>query len=242
MSKRWLAAALVAAGFSAAALFVLPAEAAGKKSTAAKAASKPVAKSAAKAAAKRQGGSKSGVSRGAAPAKKKNAAGPVMDSVQFLSVESSGLSGSASFYGHGFKGRRVATGERFDVNAFTAASNAFPLGSWVVVRRLDNGRCVVVKINDRMAGHRTRILDLTRAAAEHLQMISAGVVMVRAALLRGGHGKGGGAAERACHQAFASEPAEMPATGLDLRAEPALKDSAGEIFSSPGSLPSVQLR
>ena len=96
-----------------------------------------------------------------------------------------GLRGSASFYGHGFQGRRVASGERFDVRAFTAASNHFPLGSWVAVRRLDSERCAIVKVNDRMlAKHKRRVIDVSRAAAEYLGMIRAGVVLVRVAPIK----------------------------------------------------------
>lgn len=95
-----------------------------------------------------------------------------------------GLHGAASFYGSGFHGRRAASGERFDAAAMTAASNRFPLGAWVAVRRLDSDRCVVVRVNDRMhARHRTRIIDLSRGAAEKMKMISAGVVLVQAARL-----------------------------------------------------------
>jgi len=99
--------------------------------------------------------------------------------------ERSGLRGSASFYGHGFQGRRSASGERFDVRAFTAASNHFPLGSWVAVQRLDNGRCAIVKVNDRMhTKHQRRIIDVSRSVASYLDMIRAGVVMVRVAPLK----------------------------------------------------------
>ena len=96
-----------------------------------------------------------------------------------------GLRGSASFYGQGFQGRRVASGERFDVRAFTAASNHFPLGSFVAVRRLDSERCAIVKVNDRMlAKHKRRVIDVSRAAAEYLGMIRAGVVLVRVAPIK----------------------------------------------------------
>lgn len=135
-----------------------------------------------------------------------------------VSVESTGLHGRASFYGSGLHGRRAASGEGFDARAFTAASNRFPLGSWVLVRRLDNGRCAVVRINDRMpARQRRRIIDLSRAAAEQLDMIAAGVVLVRAARLRQTPGQGGRVAPAECRQAFAagdeSEDRAAPARG-----------------------------
>ena len=96
-----------------------------------------------------------------------------------------GLRGHASFYGVGFQGRKTATGEIFDVRSFTAASNRFPLGTKVAVRRIDNDRCAIVKVNDRMHGkHRRRIIDVSRGAAEYLGMIQAGVVLVRVAPLQ----------------------------------------------------------
>lgn len=97
-----------------------------------------------------------------------------------------GLLGAASFYGYGFQGRRVASGESFDVKAFTAASNRFPVGAWLAVNRLSNGRCVVVRVNDRMhLSHQLRVVDISRAAAERLAMISDGVVLVRVKRVEG---------------------------------------------------------
>ena len=96
-----------------------------------------------------------------------------------------GLHGQASFYGRGFQGRRTSTGERFDVKQFTAASNHFPLGTLVAVRRVDNDRCAIVKINDRMhAKHRRRVIDVSLGVADYLGMLRAGVVFVRVAPLR----------------------------------------------------------
>jgi rare lipoprotein A len=104
-----------------------------------------------------------------------------------LAADEAGLHGMASFYGPGFHGRRTATGEVFDQRGFSAASNRFPLGTWVAVRRLDDDRCVVLKVNDRMhPSHRRRIIDVSRGAAETLGMIRAGVVLVRVVPLRGG--------------------------------------------------------
>ena len=115
-----------------------------------------------------------------------------------------GLRGQASFYGHGFQGRKTSTGERFDVKQFTAASNRFPLGTIVAVRRLDNDRCAIVKVNDRMhAKHRRRVIDVSRGVAEYLGMIQAGVVLVRVAPLKMDAANKGASA---CHAAFDPEP------------------------------------
>ena len=102
---------------------------------------------------------------------------------EIMAGDAAGIHGRASFYGSRFEGRRTATGDRFDSRALTGASNHFPLGSWVAVRRLDDNRCVAVRINDRMGDSRRRIIDLSRGAAQELGMISAGVVLVRVAPL-----------------------------------------------------------
>lgn len=97
-------------------------------------------------------------------------------------ADDAGLRGLASFYSRRFNGRRSATGERIDPLALTAASNHFPLGSRVAVSRADTGHCVIVKVNDRMHAQQRRVIDLSRSAAESLDMIRAGVVPVRVAL------------------------------------------------------------
>lgn len=126
--------------------------------------------------------------------------------------EDFGLRGHASFYGTGFQGKRTSTGERFDVSDFTAASNSFSLGTKVAVRRLDNDRCAIVRINDRMHNkHRTRIIDVSRGAAEYLGMLRAGVVLVRVAPIRKSPTDKDLAA---CHAAFEPEnEAECGACG-----------------------------
>jgi rare lipoprotein A len=92
------------------------------------------------------------------------------------------LSGRASFYGTAFSGRKTASGEHFDHQTISAASNRFPLGALVAVRRVLSARCVVVRINDRM-GHRSRLIDLSREAAVRLGMIEAGVTEVEVVAL-----------------------------------------------------------
>jgi rare lipoprotein A len=122
-----------------------------------------------------------------------------IQSAEMIDAEDSGLHGQASFYGRGFQGRKTSTGERFDARQFTAASNHFPLGSKVAVRRLDSDRCAIVKVNDRMhAKHRKRVIDVSRGVAEYLDMVRAGVVLVRVAPLKDGKDLGAGA----CHAAF----------------------------------------
>lgn len=83
--------------------------------------------------------------------------------------------GLASWYGEKFHGRRTASGERFDMNALTAAHPSLPFGSRVRVRNLRNGREVEVRINDRGPFTGGRVIDLSRAAAQVLGLVQAGV-------------------------------------------------------------------
>lgn len=87
--------------------------------------------------------------------------------------------GFASYYADRLQGRRTASGERYDRQAFTAAHRRLAFGTRVKVMRLDNGRSVTVRINDRGPFVKGRVIDLSRAAAEALGMLRAGVVKVR---------------------------------------------------------------
>ena len=86
--------------------------------------------------------------------------------------------GVASWYGPDFHGGRTATGETYDMHAMTGAHPTLPLPTWVRVTNLENGRSVVVRLNDRGPFARDRIIDLSRAAAEALDMVRAGTARV----------------------------------------------------------------
>lgn len=86
--------------------------------------------------------------------------------------------GGASWYGPGFHGRRTASGERYDMHALTAAHRTLPFGTVVRVRSLVNGREVDVRISDRGPFVRSRVIDLSRAAAAELQMLGLGFKQV----------------------------------------------------------------
>ena len=87
--------------------------------------------------------------------------------------------GIASWYGPGFEGRRTASGEVFDPDALTAAHRRLAFGTRVRVINLENGRDVVVRINDRGPARDDRVIDVSRAAADALGMLRAGIVRVR---------------------------------------------------------------
>ncbi|MDF2693281.1 MAG: Rare lipoprotein precursor [Labilithrix sp.] len=95
--------------------------------------------------------------------------------------------GLASWYGSAFAGKRTASGERFDPRLFTAAHRKLPFGTWVEVRRIDTGRTVRVRINDRGPNGRAahRIIDLSQRAAEDLDIVRAGVVRVELRIVSG---------------------------------------------------------
>ena len=92
--------------------------------------------------------------------------------------------GYASFYSDRLAGHATANGEAYDPTALTAAHRSLPFGTRVVVQRIDTGARVEVRINDRgpFAGAR-RVIDLSRAAAEAISMVRAGVVAVTVQVL-----------------------------------------------------------
>jgi rare lipoprotein A len=91
--------------------------------------------------------------------------------------------GVASWYGKYFHGRKTASGERYNMYDMTAAHKTLPLGTWVEVQHLGNGRKITVRINDRGPFSRGRIIDLSYAAASKLNMANAGVATVRVTAL-----------------------------------------------------------
>lgn len=100
---------------------------------------------------------------------------------QVRSAEPTGKAavGEASFYADKFHGRPTASGERFDNGRLTAAHRTLPFGTKVRVTNLANGRSVVVRVNDRGPFVKGRIIDLSRAAAQRIDMVRAGVVRVK---------------------------------------------------------------
>jgi rare lipoprotein A len=89
------------------------------------------------------------------------------------------LRGIASWYGAPFDGHTTANGEQYDMHALTACTNALPFNSVVRVVNLKNRRSVVVRINDRGLLFPGRVIDLSYAAAQELNMMHSGVAPVR---------------------------------------------------------------
>ena len=93
------------------------------------------------------------------------------------------LYGTASFYSNSFNGKKTANGEIYSQKKMTAACNVLPLGTWIRVTNLRNGRTVLVKINDRLHVRMKRVVDLSRTAAEKLNYIQSGLTRVRVEVL-----------------------------------------------------------
>ena len=92
--------------------------------------------------------------------------------------------GTASYYADKFNGRKTANGEIYDSNKLTAACNILPLGSVIRVTNLKNNKTIVVKVNDRLHPRMTRIVDLSRTAAEKLGYINRGLTNVKVEVIK----------------------------------------------------------
>lgn len=92
--------------------------------------------------------------------------------------------GKATYYHDSLSGNPTASGELYDPRVHTAAHRTWPFGTVLRVTRTDTGANVIVRVNDRGPfGAEDRILDLSRAAAERIDLIGAGVTRVRAEVL-----------------------------------------------------------
>jgi rare lipoprotein A len=91
--------------------------------------------------------------------------------------------GEASYYGNELAGNRTASGERFNPRAMTAAHRTLPLGSKLRVTNKANGKSVIVRINDRGPFVKSRLIDVSYAAAQQINMIRSGHARVRLELL-----------------------------------------------------------
>ena len=110
--------------------------------------------------------------------------------------------GLASYYGNKFHGRRTSNQEVYDMYAFTAAHKSLPLPSYARVTNLENGRSVVVRVNDRGPFHEGRVIDLSYAAAVKLDIHRRGTGRVEVRALRPG--------DAGTLQASAPAPAQVP--------------------------------
>ena len=95
-----------------------------------------------------------------------------------VAESSTGKKGVATYYAARYKGRRTSSGERYSPAKLTAAHNDLPLGTKVKVTNLDNNCEVVVTVNDRCKKRKTRLIDLSKAAARELGFLGQGKARV----------------------------------------------------------------
>ena len=98
------------------------------------------------------------------------------------------LEGVASYYADEFHGKQTSNGEIYDMNSLTAAHRTFPFGTKVRITNLENGKTVIVRVNDRGPFHEGRIIDLSLAAAKELDLVKSGTARVRIEVLEWGDG------------------------------------------------------
>ncbi len=147
---------------------------------------------------------------------------PVTTSIAATGV----ISGVASWYGPGFHGRKTASGERYNMNALTAAHKTLPFGTRVRVTNRNNGKSVVVKINDRGPYVGGRVIDLSRGAARSIGMIGTGTAKVTVEVLGKGSAK---SVKVASAEPAKSEKAASPAPAKSLTSDkPQPKEQAAE--------------
>lgn len=106
------------------------------------------------------------------------------DSREFKVLETE--TGTASYYADEFNGRKTANGEIYNMYDLTAAHPTYPFNTKLKVINLQNGKSVEVRINDRMPQFKSRIIDLSLAAAKKIDMINTGIQEVKVEVLSWG--------------------------------------------------------
>ncbi|MFH1762256.1 MAG: septal ring lytic transglycosylase RlpA family protein [bacterium] len=101
-----------------------------------------------------------------------------------MDMESFPLTGTASYYGHKFHGRKTANGEIFDMHKMTCAHKTLPFDTVVMVTNLENNKQVRVRVNDRGPFVKDRIIDLSLGAAKEIGMVEKGTSSVRLEIIK----------------------------------------------------------
>jgi len=145
--------------------------------------------------------------------------------------------GTASYYGNKFHGRRTSNQEVYDMYAFTAAHRTLPLPSFARVTNLDNGKSVIVRVNDRGPFHDGRLIDLSYAAAVKLGIHPRGTGRVEVTGLSPGENA------RHDYDAIASAATPAPATGVATALPPGVRIATGRpatlAAAAPASVPAA---
>ncbi len=163
---------------------------------------------------------------------------PIADAYGFVEK------GVASWYGNAFHGKPTASGETYNMRAMTAAHKTLPLQTIVEVTRLDTGKKIVVRINDRGPFVNNRVIDLSKTGAQKLNMIGSGTAPVRVvALAKGKPGRKGSPPEPVeplpdfNHGTFWVQVGAFGAPGAAERVRERLLLPVGKIRLQPVSLP-----
>lgn len=150
--------------------------------------------------------------------------------------------GVASWYGKKFHGHKTSNGETYNMYAMSAAHKSLPLPSYVQVTNLNNGRKVIVRVNDRGPFHGDRIIDLSYAAASKLDMLGQGTAKIEVEAIDPKRWSGSSAAVRALPAASAATDSaaaprflQVGAFGLEITATEAVNQLQA-------MLPGYQLR
>lgn len=136
--------------------------------------------------------------------------------------------GIAAYYDDKLHGRPTSSGELYDKYALTAAHHNLALGSRIRITRLDNQKSVEVRVNDCCLNAKGRIVDLSRAAAEQLDLIKAGTAKVKIDLISAGTGK---------NCSVAQKTAPEPATNAKSQGAPAPGDMPVGIYRADALKP-----
>jgi rare lipoprotein A len=100
-------------------------------------------------------------------------------SMMGIAAGQTGEEGVANFYSDKFQGKKTASGEVYDKNGLTASHKKLPYGTKVKVTNVENGKSVVLTVNDRMAASNPAVIDVTRRAADELGFVKAGKTKVK---------------------------------------------------------------
>ncbi|MDR0557277.1 MAG: septal ring lytic transglycosylase RlpA family protein [Treponema sp.] len=146
--------------------------------------------------------------------------------------------GIASWYGTEFDGQTTASGEVFNSNDYTAAHPMLPFGTLLTITNKDNNKKVTVRVNDRGPFISNRNIDLSKAAAEHLDMIASGSAPVSIDSAEAGVAPGpvGNSAVAVAPPLPATPPPQQPAPLSDAPVSPA---PAAALVAPPATVPPV---
>ena len=142
--------------------------------------------------------------------------------------------GLASWYGHPYHGRQTASGEIYDMNQMTAAHRTLPFQTWVRVTNLENQMVTTVRINDRGPFIEGRIIDLSRAGAEAIDMVGPGTALVRVEVVQ--YAGGGVAPPGAYAVQVGAFLVEENAMRMQARLAPRYGDVFIQSFQAPDGL------